>query len=209
MAFVAFDLDGTLFDSVGMTVQAARAVLDEAGVTAEDDAIRRWIGRPIEEFTTWLAEQVPERLADRVAEEFHRHERELMAAEAALYPGVEDMLDQVREVADDLVLYSNGRRGYVDAVLDQTGIRHRFDLVRPRRDHEVGKDPVVADLVHRLGDAGLLVGDRRDDVEAAHAHRLLVIGTAYGYGDSGELADADRTADRPEDVPPLVRDLLS
>ncbi len=209
MAWVAFDLDGTLFDSVHMTVRAVREVLGRYEVSeVSDDEIRRTIGKPIEDLNAWLGEQVPERLADEVVTAFVEAEREFMPLEAGLYDGVEAMLDEVRSLAGRVALYSNARVRYVTRVLDQTGIGERFDLVRPRGPDEPGKSPIVADLVSQLGGEGILVGDRREDVSCAHEQGLKAVGARYGYGDDGELDAADATVDAPGEVPSAVRSLL-
>lgn len=210
MSWVAFDLDGTLFDSVGMTVRAVREVLARFEVDdVAEDTVRRTIGKPIEELNAWLIEEVGERYADEVVSAFVAAERELMPLEAGLYDGVERMLTDVRSVAGRVALYSNARVRYVTRVLDQTGIGDRFDLVRPRSPEEPGKSPIVADLVRQLGADGTLVGDRREDVTSAHEHGLRAIGAAYGYGDEGELDDAEATVAAPDAIVAVLERLTT
>ena len=42
-----------------------------------------------------------------------------------------------------------------------------------------------------------LVGDKRSDVQAAHKYGIHSVGALWGYGATGELAEADFTADQP------------
>ena len=44
---------------------------------------------------------------------------------------------------------------------------------------------------------GLVIGDRWDDIEAAHANGLPAIGAAWGYAASGELDEADIVIEEP------------
>jgi phosphoglycolate phosphatase len=68
---------------------------------------------------------------------------------------------------------------------------------------------MVADLLGKL-DArpALVVGDRQDDVVAAHANGLQAVAARYGYGTLAELAEADATAFSAGELPALVRRLL-
>jgi phosphoglycolate phosphatase len=51
-----------------------------------------------------------------------------------------------------------------------------------------------------------MVGDRKHDIEAAHANGLLAIGALWGFGSRRELVDAgaDFLAELPDDVSEIV-----
>jgi len=56
-----------------------------------------------------------------------------------------------------------------------------------------------------------MVGDRRDDVEGARAHRLPAVGVSWGYGGPDELrsAGADRIVDDADAPAGALTDLLA
>lgn len=58
----------------------------------------------------------------------------------------------------------------------------------------------------RRCDEVIMIGDRRFDVEGAHAHGMRCVGVAYGYAQSDELeqAGADFIADSPEELLQLL-----
>jgi len=51
----------------------------------------------------------------------------------------------------------------------------------------------------------VMVGDRKYDIEGAHAFDLKAVGVLFGYGSAEELADADYLA---EDIDTLSKILL-
>jgi len=53
----------------------------------------------------------------------------------------------------------------------------------------------------------VLVGDRREDVEAAHANGFIAIGAAYGFGEREELLDANYIAEDLKDIYRIISEL--
>lgn len=215
--FVAFDLDGTLFDSSPLTIRATSDVLREFGVgRVSDREVTAQIGHPIEHFDAWLAGKVGDDDAARAQARFRTRQREVLGEEARLYDGVASMLDRVRGLTGAIGLYTNARKGYASMVCEQTGLEGRFDVFRPRRDDDVDKSGILAAVARAFGvqpgsraGSGLVVGDRRADVTAGRDNGLTVIGAGYGFGDAGELEDADAIATSPADIAGLVSDLLA
>jgi len=64
-------------------------------------------------------------------------------------------------------------------------------------------------LGHLKSRPALVIGDRSDDIEAAHRNGLRAIAATYGYGTAEELQAADVAAHSPSDLPGLVRRLLA
>jgi phosphoglycolate phosphatase-like HAD superfamily hydrolase len=69
---------------------------------------------------------------------------------------------------------------------------------------------MVRELVGRLESRPVIViGDRGDDIQAAHQNGLWAIAAKYGYGAVEELEAADAVAVCPSDLPHCVRLLLN
>ncbi len=207
---VIFDLDGTLFRAESVTVPAVRRIFALRGLTAPPEyQIRYYIGRPPAEFHQWLATFCPAETAAQVCEAVDRAEIVLVREKGRLYGGALDALKALREEAEQMGLFTNGPPPYVEAVLEAHGLRPYFDAIRWRESPEDTKAGMAGEMLARLSARpAVVIGDRMDDVQAAHAHGLPAIGALYGMGVSGELAAAEATAHSPCDLPRLVREVF-
>ncbi|MHC4211060.1 MAG: HAD family hydrolase [Planctomycetota bacterium] len=212
-AVLIFDLDGTLFHTETVTVPAARAAFAAHGLTPPDDTeICSFIGRPSAEYDAWLRTLCPPADAANVLKAATERELELIPAHGRLYPGVPEALAELRGAAARLAVCSNGSRRYVVAVLAAHGIDGFFDVVRFRKLTDTSKLQMARELIGQLRSSprqpGVIIGDRDNDIEAAHANGLLAVGCAYGYGADGELDGADTVATGPAEIPGLIHGLL-
>lgn len=198
-----FDLDGTLFRTETVTVPAVREAFAAYGLTPPDAReIRRLIGSASEDYRRWLAGLCPADLAEHVERMAIERELALIPGAAELYEGVAEALAALRAEVKTLAICSNGPESYVRAVLEGCSIAGFFDAVRFRRDDDADKSQMLHDLLGQLhrpsGGRGAMVGDRWDDIEAAHANGLAAIGAGWGYAAAGELEEADIVIDDPK-----------
>ena len=207
---VIFNLDGTLFRADEATVPAARRAFEERGLPVPpEEQIRYFIGKPTPRFHEWLASVAPDGMGPEIAEAVDRHEIELVLRQGSLYAGVEQMLAAVRKQAARMAICTNGPKGYVEAVIESQRLARFFDAVRHLEHDGDNKVAMVADVLGRLPQRpAVVVGDRRDDVEAAHRNGLPCIAAVYGLGTREELAGADAVAEHPSDLPEVIRQWL-
>jgi phosphoglycolate phosphatase len=205
-----FDLDGTLFRADDATVPAVQRSFSAAGLEAPPEAvIRQFIGTPTPEFHRWLVETCPPGVGAGIAASVDRIEIEVVRESGVLYDGVEDALGAIRGSSVRLAICTNGLKPYVDAVFERCRLERFFDLVRHLEAGDTGKVAMVADVLARLPQRpGVVVGDRGDDVRAAHENGLPAIGVTYGMGGAGEVEKADAFAGSPSELPGLVREFL-
>jgi phosphoglycolate phosphatase-like HAD superfamily hydrolase len=208
-----FDLDGTLFRTETISVPAVQEAFTAHGLESPaDDEICAMFGKRSGAYREFLRGRCPDDLAERVETHALRRELELAAEGGELYPGVLDALYELRGTVRHLAICSNGPRRYVETVLTAGGIADLFDDVRYRRPEDESKPQMMHELLASLGLSapvhGVVTGDRHDDVEAAHANHLRAIGAAYGYGDPGELDDADVILHQPNDLARTVLRML-
>jgi phosphoglycolate phosphatase len=205
-----FDLDGTLFRADEATVPAVQRSFRAAGLTPPPpDVIRRFIGSPTPEFHRWLVETCPPGVGEKVAQSVDRIEIEVVRERGVLYDGVEAALAAIRGSGVRLAICTNGLKPYVDAVIERCRLDRFFDLVRHLQPGDSSKGQMVADVLGRLRDRpSVVVGDRSDDVRAAHENGLPAIGITYGMGGAGDVAEADARAASPADLPGLVARFL-
>jgi phosphoglycolate phosphatase len=205
-----FDLDGTLFRADEATVPAVERSFRAAGLEPPPlDVIRRFIGTPTPEFHRWLVETCPPGVGEKAAESVDRIEIEVVRERGVLYDGIEAALAAIRGSGVRLAICTNGLKPYVDAVVERCRLDRFFHLVRHLEPGDRGKSQMVADVLRRMADRqAVVVGDRADDVRAAHENGLPAIGVTYGMGAASEVAQADALAASPADLQALVERFL-
>lgn len=204
---VIFDLDGTLFRAEAVTVPAVRMAFRERGVPVPpEDQIRRFIGRPSSEFHAWVREICPPGVGAELARAVDNIEVELLSEMGELYPNIPEVLATLRASVAQMAICTSGSREYVEAVVAAYDLGRFFDAVRFRQSRHDDKVSMVGDLLGQLeARPAIVIGDRTDDIEAAHRNDLPAIAVAYGMGDVQALASAEALAESPSDLAPLVR----
>ena len=196
-----FDLDGTLLDTVRYAVITARRTAREFGwAEPTEERVRGAIGLPLPQYLTTV---FPQADLDELTPRYRASENEDIQRHGVLFPGIPEMLDQLRAAGVTTAVCSNGELDYVVTVLDLTGLTDRIDRPTSARSH-ASKAAAVAALV-ALDQRSVMVGDTIMDVEAAAANAIPSVGCLYGYGDPADLARANRTAGSVTEVLTAVR----
>ncbi len=210
---LAVDLDGTLVDSAPDIAHCLGAALEAVGFAAPGEARTRvWIGDGLE---TLIARAIahanpagagqPQRKTEgarvhaAALEAFLACYRENLFTRSRLYPGVEATLDALLGRGIRLCCITNKRHAFSDTLLDQAGVRGRFELVLGG-DSLAEKKPSPLPLetaARTLGvdvSAATLVGDSHQDLRAAKSAGFGFVFASYGYGkvDETELGTSPR-----------------
>lgn len=189
---LAFDLDGTLVDSVPDLNHCLGEAFESLGLepSTERDT-RAWVGDGVEELVRRGLERTvpPAEATDLLAaaiERFSACYADNLYVRTRLYPGVLETLDALRGQGLRLACVTNKRLRFAEALLDQAGFLDRFELV-------LGGDSVPERkpspmLLHaaaeRLGIAPAVaayVGDSYHDMYAAQAAGWRFVWVTYGY----------------------------
>ena len=198
---IAFDLDGTLVDSIPDVARCIDRTMLRFGVPARGEAlVRDWIGDGVERLVDRALTGELDGVADpdlrrEACEVFlglhsvHGHER------SRVYPGVREGLAALRARGAVFACITNKPHGLAVDLLAHLELIDHFALVLggdslPRRK----PDPLP--LIHacaRIGAAverSLFVGDSRNDVEAARAAGMPVVCVGYGYNHGRDVSEA-------------------
>jgi phosphoglycolate phosphatase len=171
--------------------------------------MRHLAGPPVDDVARHLLPDADEALIAAVVARYRRCSK-ASAAEVPAFPGVPELLDGLRGRGIRLGLATSKSIEVAEPVLEALGLRAHFAVVEGTRVNELGTDK--ATVVGRAM-AGLapdvpigLVGDRRHDIEGAHAHGIAGFGVLWGYGGRAELetAGADALLAQPADVAALM-----
>jgi len=190
---IIFDVDGTLFETQYVTVPAVQQAFAGFGLPVPSESgICSFFGKPVEAYETWLERQCPSGLAAAVVERANALELRFIGELGRLYPGVREGLVRLKEAGYILAVCSNGPDSYVHEVVRAHGLVCFFSDVCARGVRYGNKEEMVGVLQSRLRPKRfVLVGDRREDIEAAHAHQGVAIAATYGFGAPEEWRDAD------------------
>ena len=210
-ALIIFDIDGTLLETERVTVPAVQETLAAFGLPEPDVAtICSFFGRPVEDYEAWLAGLCPPDRAAEIVAATNIRELECIGAFGRLYPGAREALAELKQDGHHLAICSNGPDAYVDEFLDAHDVRTFFDVVCARGATYPGKDAMIEHILDRIpARPAIVIGDRHDDVDSAHAHGALAIAATYGFGAPHELEAADAHIAAATDILPTVRRLLT
>ncbi len=207
---VIFDLDGTLFRTDICSVRALEAVFRDHGLGAP--AKDEWIGlfgRPDEDFVSWLDQRAGAGRGRPLLDEIAQRELVLVPKDGRLFDGVGEALAALRSRVEQMAICSNGPKEYVLTVLAATGIAGCFDAVRWRKPQDDSKAEMVGELLAALpARPAVMVGDRKEDVEAARANGIAALGAGYGYGRTAELGEACAVVTSAGQLPQAIEALL-
>ena len=204
------DLDGTLVDTLGDFVVVLGQVLSDLGLpNVSRDFIEHTIGRGSEHLVrTTLAEAgadvgtQPE-LFERAWPLYQRIYADVNGAHAAIYPGVVEGLEALRELGIPLAVLTNKPGAPARELLKRKGLDAYFEHVFGG-DEFARKKPDPLPLLKTCEALGTppgrtwMVGDSRNDAEAAHAAGCPLVLVTYGYnhGEDIRAVRAEQHVDR-------------
>ena len=198
---VAFDLDGTLVDSVPDIAWCIDRTMPRFGIPPRGEAlVRRWVGNGVERLVERALTGEPDTPADpdlrrEACAAFldlycvHGHDR------SRVYPGVRGGLAALHARGAALACITNKPHAPAVDLLAHLELLDSFELVLggdslPRRK----PDPLP--LLHACSELGVAVehsvfiGDSTNDVEAARAAGMRVACVSYGYNHGRDISEA-------------------
>ncbi|AXE32993.1 phosphoglycolate phosphatase [Chromobacterium phragmitis] len=212
---VAFDLDGTLVDSIPDLADAANAMRAHLGLPPlEPERIKSHVGDGIASLVHRAITDERHAEADGAQWErgyrfFVQHYREHLADLTTVYPGVRDGLSLLRALKLPLVMITNKSERLAVPLAEQLELRDHFSLIIGG-DTLPQKKPSALPLLHCCQVLGIepnelaMVGDSANDVAAARAAGSAAIAVGYGYADAAALG-ADLTVNSIAELYDLMK----
>jgi phosphoglycolate phosphatase len=200
------DLDGTMVDTLGDFDVALNLTLAELGQPAVDRAfIEHTIGKGSEHLIRSTLAQVgaPAALYDAAWAAYQRHYRVVNGEHSAVFPGVVEGLTALRAAGWRLACLTNKPGAFAAELLQRKGLAGFFEMHFGGDAFERKKpDPLpLLKTCEALGTAPartLMIGDSRNDAQAARAAGCPVVLMSYGYnhGEPVAAVGADAVLDR-------------
>ena len=188
---IAFDWDGTLFDSTKIIVRCIqRAVVDVGGSMPSDKAAAYVIGMGLMQALAHAAPDVPQekypQLGARYRHHYIAHQNDL-----SLFEGVLPLLGELKARHHWLAVATGKSRRGLDEVLDTVQLKSVFDGSRTA-DETAGKPHprMLQELMREFGtDAArtLMIGDTTHDLQMAINAGCPAVGVSYGAHEPAEF----------------------
>lgn len=203
---ILFDLDGTLVDSVPDLAFSVNIMLQELDRTpVEEGIVRHWVGngaeRLVKRALTGEMEAEPGAvLFEKAYPLFLEAYADHVMVDSRLFPGVESGLQALQQAGFPMGCITNKPERFTTPLLKGLGIDHYFSIQVSGDTLPVKKpDPrplrYAAEFFKVPAERMLMVGDSRNDVQAARAAGSQIVCVPYGYN-HGE----DITVENPDAV---------
>ncbi len=181
---IAFDWDGTLYDSTAIIVRCIQDAVRDVGGTVPSDQQAAWvIGMSLSQALAHAAPDVPpekyNELGNRYRYHYLKHQDDL-----SLFEGVMPMLQELRERGHLLAVATGKSRRGLDELLHTDALRGVFDASRTA-DETAGKPHplMLQELMAEFGvppERTLMIGDTTHDLQMALNAGCASVGVSYG-----------------------------
>lgn len=212
---VVIDLDGTLIDTAGDLAAAANRMLAELGrPQVELSIIRGFIGNGVKELvrrTLCLMGEPSNELVNEAFAIYMKHYSEHLHDTSRPYPGVLETMEALQRQGRVLGCITNKRDELTQPLLKALGLHHFFEIILAG-DTLPKRKPDPLPLLHASQVLGisveemLLVGDSRNDTEAAFGAGMPVACVTYGYNGDQDVRELnpDAVIERFDELPALL-----
>ena len=191
---IAFDWDGTLFDSTAMIARSIQYACADVGVPVPSDRDASFvIGLGLKEALQHAAPTLPAarytELADRYRHHYFARQHEIVLVEGTLA-----MLKALKE-RNHWVTVATGksRRGLDEALTNTDGLRGMFNSSRTADETASKPDPLMLrELMREFGvsaERTLMVGDTTHDLQMAVNAGTASVGVSYGAHEPAAFQD--------------------
>lgn len=183
---IVFDFDGTIHKTHIIYQKAMEISLKEVGIDIKDIDFKSLIGKS--PHCIWKSLGVVEEKADSMVEKTGAMMDKNMKSYGKLFEGSIETLEYLKEKYQ-LIICSNCRNSYMRAARDAYELDKYFTSYITGEDHNYDdKYKILKNL--NLGDF-IMVGDRKNDIDAGYKNMMKTVFAKYGYGDISEGEDAD------------------
>lgn len=206
---VLFDLDGTVTDPFEGITNSIIYALEKFEIEVEDRSVLTpFIGPPLlHSFKTYYS--LSDEDARRAVKFYREYYSEKGIFQAEVYKGVFETLTKLGRLGFKRYVATSKPEPFAERIIEKFGLSGLFDGVAGASfdSSRAEKTQVIAYAKSRFNIRdGIMVGDRKYDIEGAKANALKSVGVTYGYGDRAELeaAGADFIVNTPLEISDVI-----
>ena len=181
---IAFDWDGTLFDSTAIITRSIQSAVRDVGGTVPTDRQASYvIGMALMPALAHAAPDVPPEKYPELGERY-RHHYTAHQNDLSLFPGVLELLAALKSRHHWLAVATGKSRRGLDEVLHTVQLKGVFDSSRTA-DETAGKPHprMLQELMREFGtdpERTLMIGDTTHDLQMALNAGCASVGVSYG-----------------------------
>ena len=189
-----FDLDGTLIDPYEAMTKGMQFALVQNGIDMPDrDFLKCFIGPPVRDsLRDFLNISDPEKI-EQIYSKYLDYFAEHGVYENTLYPGVVEMLAELKKAGLGLAIATSKRMLNAQAIAEYLKIDHYFDVIigcetdgtRSRKSEVI--EYVLEKIDPQRQCLAIMIGDRKYDIIGAKETGISSVGITWGYGSREEL----------------------
>ena len=192
---IAFDWDGTLYDSTAVIARCIQlAVADVGGTVPSDEAARYVIGMGLMQALAHAAPDVPPERYPQLGERY-RHHYMAHHNDLSLFDGVLPLLQRLRQRHHWLAVATGKSRQGLNEALATAQLKGLFDGTRTADETASKPDPrMLLELMREFGvepERTLMIGDTTHDLQLAANAGTAAIGVSYGAHEHEAFEDFD------------------
>ncbi|MDO4564951.1 MAG: HAD-IIIA family hydrolase [Clostridia bacterium] len=218
MKFVAFDLDGTLCDTIeDITDSLNRSLAAYSFPTFTVEQVKGMVGKSISYMCQRAMPKGHENDWEKVQKDYFSDYAEHLCDKTLPYPGIRELLKELKDEGYTLAVVTNKPHAHAVKIV-RTLFEHNGDIfsaVQGQAAKFLTKpDPESLEFVMGFLGAdkgnGVYVGDSDTDILFAKNTGLKSIGVSWGYRDTELLKATGATAiaKTPADIAGLIRELI-
>ena len=186
---IAFDWDGTLFDSTAIITRSIQAaVRDVGGTVPSDERASYVIGMGLMQALAHAAPDVPKERYPMLGERY-RHHYEKHQHDISLFEGVLPLLADLKRRHHWLAVATGKSRRGLNEALQAVELKNVFDASRTADETASKPSPVMLmELMREFGvsaERTLMVGDTTHDLQMAQNAGCASVGVSYGAHEPG------------------------
>lgn len=213
--YILFDLDGTLTDPmVGITKSVAYSLKKMKNIEVPLEALTKFIGPPLKESYMEFYGFTEEASSEAI-ELFREYFKETGIYENELYPGIKELLNELKNCGKDLCIATSKPTIFAEKVVSYFDLGDYFTYVYGSNldGSRTKKAEIIAAVLDEIGVEDraevVMIGDRKHDVLGAQEKKVASIGVTYGYGSYEELekAGADFIVTSVEELRKLLKNV--
>ena len=184
---IAFDWDGTLFDSTALIVRCIQSACRDIGVAVPSDVDAAYvIGLGLHDALRHVTPDLPPERVDELGRRY-RHHYLARQHELVLFEGTLAMLHALKQRHHWLAVATGKNRAGLDQALAQSELHGLFDATRTADETASKPHPLMLqELMAQMGVAPertLMIGDTTHDLLLASNAGTASVGVSYGAHD--------------------------
>ena len=209
-----FDFDGTIANTQEGIVNALEYMVNDLQMEHLGvDTYKKFIGPSLVDSLEKFYPDFPETRYQEAVKSFQSYYNTKGVYQLELYPGMKDMLQQLKDAGYNLYISSVKTESMLKILIPHLGLDDYFEGFYGQSEDGLTRNTKPAILKYGLDDSksaaddSIMIGDRMTDMQGCVQNDVHTLGITYGFGDHQELKEsgAELIVDHVDDIPDAVK----